>query len=332
MEKEQNLAENLAKLNGLEHYSVNEMAVITAVRDGANTIPSVAESTGIPEAIVENLVQSLQNNLVLVLNVDEAGTIYLKNVNSEDSSKKMTLKGCLQLPVTSFHDADGKRWVCRGKWYEIPEDLNILDDIVWVDSVDEDEEMKSILRQISNTQQKRNAKAAKNVLKDDEPAAAEDIKYQSSWVQSGTNCKMWVYAISANHANVAYSPRFVNEVSGNEFPFGIVAEKVVIGIQEFRQRVSGEYEQQNGVHQFDGQSLLKIDGKKNLFVSWDNETVASFIEFKSNKDETITATHLSVDVLTKSVSKPKKKDIISQEEVVEYVKTHAPQTAEFLGL
>lgn len=327
MEKETNLAESLAMLNGLEHYSVNEMAVISAIRDGNKDVTSITEATAIPDTVVENIIKSLSNNQVISINED--GSVDLKN--STSTNKKLTFKGCMLLPVTSFHDANGKRWVCRGKWYEIPEDLNILEDIVWIDSVDEDEEMKSILKQISSTQQKRNAKAAKNVLKDDEPATEEDLQYLNSWVPAGSNVKMYVYAISASYAKVGFSPRFIND-SGNEFPFGMEEPLEIIPIDQFHKMKSGEYETENGSYNFTAEKLLNIDSKKNLFVSWNSETSAAFIEFKYKKDGTISAIHMNVDAMTKSVSKSGEKNVITQDQVIDYVKTHAPETAKFLGL
>lgn len=320
------IAEGLNLLNGLEHFSVNEMSVITAIKNGHNTPELIADETAIPQTAIENILTALSNQLFVTKTAD--GVYELK---VQMNNPKLTFKGCLALPVTSFVDADGQRWVCRGKWYKIDESVNILEDIAWVEDMNDDEEMKSILKQISSTQQKRNTKAAKTALKDDAPATAEDLQYLKRWVNAGSNVKMWVYSVSANFAQVAFSPRFINPTSGNEFPFGIESGKVVIPIEEFRQRISGEYEKEHGEFQFEIDKVLNIDCKKNLFVGWESDEVAKFIEFKPARDGSIGAKHITVVAQTREVTKPSKSDVITQDQVLEYVKEHAPETFAILS-
>lgn len=311
------LAEGMANLN-LETLTVTEMAIISCIKKGINRIDTIVEETSLPEEIVKQNIENFQNNNIIVMVPGTDGDTYIMKYAPEAEKKKYTFKGCLLLPVTSFHDSRGQRWVARGKWYQIPEDCDILNDIEWIDDMSEDSQMKSVMKQITATTKKREEKKAKNTLSNDGPASPEDAKLCKQWVNVSETQKMWVYDVSEHHAVVCYSARIrKNEL---EFPFGCATPQVTISIEEFHERVENKL----GDATFDYNKVLVPSGKNNFPAEWVSDTELKYIEVKPKRgDDVFGVTTFQMTVPTKKI---KKLDYVelSKDKISDYIKNNAP--------
>lgn len=217
MEENTNLSQELANL-GMESFTVTEMAVIAAIKQGNKTHQEIEDETTIKGGILKSVLEDLQARNIITM-VPGDPDEYILRVNPEHKQKKYKFKGSLLLPVSSFHDEQGQRWVTRGKWYKIDEDTDILNDIEWEEDMSADVEMKSIMKQISDTKKKNTERATRAKSIDLGTAPAEIQALIGKWSNMGEKYKISVINAGAQESIVTVSPRIINE-AGKEFPFG----------------------------------------------------------------------------------------------------------------
>lgn len=215
--EETNLSQELANL-GMESFTVTEMAVIAAIKQGNKTLQAIEDETTIKGGILKSVIEDLQNRNIVTM-VPGDPDEYILRVNPEHKQKKYKFKGSLLLPVSSFHDEQGQRWVTRGKWYKIDEDTDILNDIEWEEDMSADVEMKSIMKQISDTKKKTAERATRAKSVDLGTAPAEIQALIGKWTNMGEKFKISVINAGASESIATISPRVINE-AGKEFPFG----------------------------------------------------------------------------------------------------------------
>lgn len=212
--EENNLSQDLANL-GMESFTVTEMAVIAAIKQGRKTLADIEEETTIKTGIVKSVLEDLQNRNIIT-QVPGDPDEYIIRVNPEHKQKKYKFKGSLLLPVSSFHDEQGQRWVTRGKWYKIDEDTDILNDIEWEEDMSSDVEMKSIMKQISDSKKKATTRV-NNINLGTAPAEIQELI--GKWTPMGEDYKVSVINAGETESIVTVSPRIINE-AGLEFPWG----------------------------------------------------------------------------------------------------------------
>lgn len=218
MENSKNLGNKLAELS-MESFTVTEMAVLAAIKAGHKTVAAIEDETTIKNGLIKNTLEDLQNRNIIIAVPGEEGDTYLMKVNPERQSKKYRFPGCLLLPVSSFHDAQGQRWVTRGKWHKIDEDTDILNDIEWYEDMSEDVQMKSIMKQVADTKKRNAERNLKNKAQNLGEAPEDIANMLSKWTNVGDTFKLNVLAGGTTESIVTVSPRIINE-AGAEFPWG----------------------------------------------------------------------------------------------------------------
>lgn len=274
------LAQKMAGCN-VETLNVTELAVVSAIKKGANTVALIEEETTIKANILTNVLETLVSKGILIAVPGSEEDTYVMKVKSNEEAKRLRLGGNLLLPVSSFHDKDGQRWVCRGSWHKIEDDVDILNDIEWFDNSDTETQMKTVMKTVTERKKKQSEAKAKNDIASDGPAAAEDEQYIKKWNIISDEFKMYVYAVSANRATVGFSARIITPVG--EFPFGCISETQTISIDEFHSLLKNE----GAKPKFDYNKILVITGKNNFpaEIVMENDTVKGikFYELKPNR-------------------------------------------------
>lgn len=239
MENSKNLGNKLADLS-MESFTVTEMAVLAAIKGGHKTIEAIEDETTIKTGLIKNTLEDLQNRNIIIAVPGEEGETYIMKVNPERQARKYRFPGCLLLPVSSFHDASGQRWVTRGKWHKIDEDTDILNDIEWYDDMSEDVQMKSIMKQVADTKKRNAERNLKNKAANLGEAPDEIANMLSKWTNIGDKYKLNILAGGAIESIVTISPRIINE-AGAEFPWGTQSQFMMSNEVILEAVKTGEY-------------------------------------------------------------------------------------------
>lgn len=234
------MAKNLKKTN-VKNVTLNQMNIINAIKTGDSTPTKIAETLTMSEHIVKSILGTLIKNNIIVKNDDgKSETTFA--LASTSSGKKIKLVGDLNFPVSSFTDASGQRYVTRDTWHKIDEDIDIVNDIEWVDSkTTQNEKIKEIMKEASKkkSQGKKTSKLATEA-----PASEEQRKLISKstidHIIINDNWKMRILEISAVSAVVVFSPRLFTstdtntiELSGeHEFTHGLLTKPETITVEE----------------------------------------------------------------------------------------------------
>lgn len=235
------MAKNLKKTN-VKNVTLNQMNIINAIKTGDSTPTKIAETLTMSEHVVKSILGTLIKNNIIVKNDDgKSETTFALAPTS--SGKKIKLVGDLNFPVSSFTDASGQRYVTRDTWHKIDEDIDIVNDIEWVDSkTTQNEKIKEIMKEASKKKSK--GRTSKRKLAADAPATEEHRKLISAntidFLNFHDNWKMRILEISATNAVVVFSPRIFTsadtntiELSGeHEFTHGLLTKPETITVEE----------------------------------------------------------------------------------------------------
>jgi hypothetical protein len=185
------------------------------------------------EEIEQTLPQLKTNSIKFILNklrtegvivFEESGAIALVKRDAT-----LRLGGDLNLPVSTFIDANNQRFVIRGRWHPIPDDLDITT-IEWFDDMPQQISIHEKVQK--KRQQQAETKKKDNFVEEDGPAATDDLSMCGRWVDIDDKYKVWVIAVSAKRASVEISPRYYNE--NVEMPYGSCCLKQIISVEDAR--------------------------------------------------------------------------------------------------
>lgn len=233
------IAKNLKKTD-VKNITINQMNIINAIKSGIGTSEEIASTIGMDEHTVKSILGTLIKNKIVVKSEDETPIFDLVQ---NTSGKKLQLKGDLNFPVSSFVDANGQRWVTRDSWYEIDNDIDIVNDIEWIDSkTPQNSQLKEIMKDVSNKKQRQTETRVKSEIASDAPASEE----QKKLISKNTNdfkiidekWKLRVLEISATKALVVFSPRIY--LQAVEFSHGLLTEPKIISVEELQEYLSGK--------------------------------------------------------------------------------------------
>lgn len=226
MEETKNLAEELQK-PCVETFDTTELTIIAAIKKGFNTLSQIQEETTIKENYAKNVLKSLvEKGYVLEIPGSEEDT-YMIKYSEDHEKKKLRLPGTLILPVSSFRDAKGQRWVTRGSWHQISEDIDIMNDIEWYEEGNANEsQMKNVMKMVSEKKRNTSSKSQSAKMKDAGEAPAEIAEWTTKWGEICEHLKLKVIKGGAVESLVAISPRLVIN-SGQEFPWGTLVEVIL---------------------------------------------------------------------------------------------------------
>lgn len=216
----------------VEHLTINELLIINAIKNGKHTVAEISETINLKPHITGLIIGSLVNKQKAVV---DNGTVRLL----KEQTQSIRLSGNLSIPVSTFVDAQGQKWVVRGEWHKIPDDLDITT-IDWFEKEIEENPIVGSLKKTRETKSRVAAAARAASLSEDGEALPEDKKLVGKYININEKWKMWVYNVSAKRASVEFSPRFFN--STVEFPHGSVTERTLISIEQCRELANGVQE------------------------------------------------------------------------------------------
>lgn len=286
-ETSQSTAEKMADCN-VSMFNVTELSIIAAIKKGFNTLETIESETTLKQSLTKSVIDQLvMKDIIICIPGSEADS-YMMKIVSDEPSKKLKLGGNLLLPVSSIVDHEGQKYVCRGSWHKIADDIDILNDIDWFDNTDTETQMKTVMKSVTEKKKKQTEAKQKNDIASDGPATPEDEKYSKRWNNISDTMKMYVYAVSATRATVGFSARIVTPQG--EFPFGCISETTAISIEDYRKYIANEIPDAI----VDYNKILVITSKNNFPAELikDGEVVKQirFYELKPNKGgETISA-------------------------------------------
>ena len=249
------------------HFTINELAILNAVKNGKSTI----------EAVVEAL-PNLRNDVVLLLigNLEKKGK--LKNDSGKltptSTSKGIRLGGNLALPVSSFTDKNGQRYAIRGTWHQISDDLDISE-IEWFDDTPKELSIHEKVQKKRKEEVER--RKTENFVESDGKATDEDIAMCGRWLNIDDLHKIWVISVSAKRAKVEISPRYMTETA--EMPYGSCTTSLIIDIEVARNLVNGMPLKESGI-MLNKKTFL--DKTPNIFPTTMNGDTISYISVKSS--------------------------------------------------
>ena len=294
MEEQKNISADLQKCN-VETYDTTEMTIVACIRRGINTISAIADETAIKENYVKNVIANLVSGGVLLEVPGEEENTFMIKYKGEQERKKLRLAGNLILPVSTFYDSKGQKWVTRGTWHPIDEGVDILNDIEWYEDTNNETQMKSVMKMVTEKKRTDNSKSAAVRIKE-QGEAPEEIKKLIDWIPLNDFMKMKVMEGGANESIVTVSPRLITE-SGIEFPWG-TAVVILMSNEDILAYASGEkkYEKK---YQLDD---LVTNFKKILALKSCEGNVVTFTDFLIKKKQIIGFTK-TYDVVTKKDKK-----------------------------
>ena len=233
----------MKKMN-VSNITLNQLNVINAIKANNITAQQIAETTKMPEHTIKSILGTMVKKELLEKNDDDCYSIK----NSHIVNPKITLKGDLNFPVTSFIDAEGQRWVTRNIWHKIDENIDIINDIVWEDTQTEqkNEKMKEIIEKAKETEKTKTRKAREPKVKTTEidKSANPELKKLISkntndFININEKWKMRLLSVSATSTELVFSPRvFINEKL--EFTHGLLTEPKEFTIEEFEEFRKGK--------------------------------------------------------------------------------------------
>lgn len=277
MEETRNLAEELQKPN-VETFDTTELTIIAAIRKGFNTLSAIQEETTIKENYAKNVIKTLveRGNLIEVPGDPENTYVIKYKENSEQ--KKLRLPGSLILPVSTFTDSKGQRWVTRGRWHQISNDIDVMNDIEWYDDTENDTQMKTVMKMVTNKKRSNSAKSQADRMKDAGEAPEEIKKWMDDWAPICEHLKLKVMKGGANESLVTISPRIMTE-DGKEYPWGTVSN-VILSNSEILEYI----EKKNYSKKYDLDALINNAKRIRAFksVSGDNVIYGDFIYKRSS--------------------------------------------------
>lgn len=225
MKETKNLAEELQKPQ-VETFDTTELTIMAAIRKGFNTLSAIQEETTIKEVYAQNIIKNLVERGYLIEVPGSEENTYVIKYKENHEPKKLRLPGSLILPVSTFYDAQGQKWVTRGRWHKIDEDVDIFNDIEWYDDTENDNQMKTVMKMVSNKKRSTSAKNQAERMKDAGEAPEEIKKWMDEWAPICDHLKLKVIKGGASESLVTISPRIATE-SGAEFPWGTISNVIL---------------------------------------------------------------------------------------------------------
>lgn len=215
----------------VQHLSLAQIAVLNAIKCGCTDAKTISEKTGQFEVGVVEVLKDLANKKFLKY---ENGVAELP----KREGKTIRMGGNLNLPISHFRDENGKMYVSRGSWHELPEGVE-LDMIDWFDDTQNEEStLQKIMRGVKEQKIKEKKAALPNIKDEDGEPKVEDMKCLGAWRMVNDDIKIYPCEVSAKRAIIEISPRY--RVGELEFPYGSCAPKQVITIEVLRELLAGD--------------------------------------------------------------------------------------------
>lgn len=277
MEETRNLAEELQKPQ-VETFDTTELTIIAAIRKGFNTLSAIQEETTIKEVYAKNVIKTLVECGYLLEVPGAEESTYMIKYKENHEQKKLRLPGSLILPVSTFRDSNGKRWVTRGRWHEISDDIDVMNDIEWYDDTENDAQMKTVMKMVSNKKRSNSAKTQADRMKDAGEAPEEIKKWMDAWAPICDHLKLKVIKGGSSESLVTISPRIATD-AGAEFPWGTISN-VILPNQE----ILGYIDNKNYSKPFDIENVIQNFKRIRAFKSVEGNiiTFGDFFYKKSN--------------------------------------------------
>lgn len=322
MEENRNLAEELQKPQ-VETYDTTELVIIAAIKKGFNTLDAIQEETTIKANYLSNIVKSMVEKGYLIEVPGSECNTYVIKYKENHEEKKLRLPGTLILPVSTFVDSQGQRWVTRGKWHKIDNDIDIVNDIEWYDDTDNNDQMKTVMKMVSNKKRSTSGKEQSARMKDAGEAPEEIEKWTTEWAPISEHLKLKVIKGGSTESMVTISPRLVTE-SGAEFPWGTVVNEILPNTE-----ILGYIENKNYNKEYSIDKMIQNFKRIRAFKSVDNNMVV-FGDFFYKK------TTINMTMFERNMSTGKDKNLSTRtvsdlEEVKKLIETEFPLFTEIIN-